>query len=407
MRITPADAKRMVMKPAMMTPQSIMALQRTPLRTKGTTPGQNMAECFNPIFDKVYGCASPNNVNKASCVSDRLRYALECFFLGKTPTNTSYYIDLNNAHISCDKKTGYTFDETKNLLNCANTSGYVTNNICDLSSRPSQGTEPVGTYPFCDCEGSSHDASDQPRPFKAHKIWNAGIQQCECDQSSLYKFLSQDSRCCGKVQCLPENNEEYSCEDEDCICKDGYTKINQPGHPEDGKCILPCSTTTQNNLINLSTGQAGCKTPETIEIINSYMIGKLDDLCCQNNTCVQETTLSSAKLLCVNNTPKCTWLVPTTGMYSCPRAGSPHFMSCDKNEMPVGVNQYEYMCGIDIASFDGLLGCSKNQCETDCNTKCQDKGKVYQSANCTGTQPNPSQYPDLYSGNCACQCVDP
>lgn len=361
---------------------------------QNNNPLINLALCTRPIYDKEFGCAALPN--KASCMTSKLNDVLSCILTGKI--NDSYALfQTDRTHINCQKDDGYKFEEVKKLRGCINSNGFVTNNICTTEGD------------FCDCHGTGIDLNGNPT-YKPYKVWSEKDYKCICDQNSSKPNLSEDGKCCTDKLCSNnDSNSYYNCLSETCECKDGYQKVSSSGNPEDGKCVRPCSSLSQNGLFNLITeGGYGCRSSHDIlKEYGNYRLGGLTDLCCNssNNQCVLDTSVQKTNT--INSNDK-VWMVEKNSI-SCPRNGSAKKLVCDLDlgGMPPvqGIN-YNSECKIEnesIYGFDGTY-CKEGSCNDTCNIICGNAGLTCDESHCNPGEIVPYQNNKLKYGSCSFKC---
>jgi len=304
---------------------------------------QRINSCFDPIFNKEYGCFSKYNSKKVSCFTNLLPSVLSCMYFGNSEIN--YCIPHNvESDILCKGKCGFSQFEVKRLYGCINSYG-----------KPS---EDCNTYPsnFCNCDISK-------------KKWNEQLTMCTCpDDKNDY------GKCCSEKTCNLENNEQFNCDTDNCECLSSYTRLpsipsNHPLFSYSNKCVKLCATgNAQNNPINAESN-SGCGTA----------IGKNGDLCCNTtNMCVLDNGEwdnrfgynPKTKSQCLSSYG--VWRI--TDNTKCPRLGHCEYPSCNSPQLILDIYESEgpawiFKCeSCESPPFNTEL--SPPQCKNVCTSFC-------------------------------------
>lgn len=322
-----------------------------------------LLNCVDPIINKDYGCFTPQNTEKASCIFNVLPSVLQCLFFGNQ--STEYCISSSQFDIPCNGTCGYTRDQSRKIYSCAGSYGNV--KTCDTN-----------VLDFCDCTPSG-------------KSWDGIANVCKCPDGK------QDyGACCSDQSCNLAGHEIFSCDENGCICVDGYKRINNDPSRE---CVKTCTFgSAQNNPINSTdplSGGPGCGVPTGTEV----------DLCCCNPTepnspacvagmCVLDTGTvdptkgGDTKAVCLQNGG--VWRF--TDNTKCPRVGYCEYTQCDENQAililpPTDPNGPAW-------TFPCAEKCAIPSCESACKSHCGIDN--YEKSECMGGT----------SPTCICTCKE-
>lgn len=266
----------------------------TTFETKSTWT-ERISACLDPIFNSDYGCFSPKNTKKISCLVNTLPKVLSCIYFGDKGVN---YCIPNDSPLKCRGECGFSQIEMERLYGCLNTYGKPPDD-CDAFKED-----------FCDCSVSD-------------KKWNPLKNACECEEGKI-----DYGKCCSTTICDVERHEQFDCDTKKCECEEGYTRLpyiptHHPLASYSETCAKECATgSAQNNPINNERGISGC----------GPAYGKEGDLCCSSNKCVLDNGRWDGRY--PNNPTSKSQCLSSYGVWritdynTCPRGGHCEYPLC-------------------------------------------------------------------------------